>query len=128
MKIFSLITLALLASFTIARVHQDEIKNQPIAVELPFDTPPNICFDSIYLISSYDSLGVMYIINLTGTVTEWKGGKQTQYPADVFMMNWCTWTADLGEGQYVTIDAYRGETFTYIDGQYRPFTPKNRMP
>lgn len=92
---------------------------------LAFEMPSNVAADTIYVMSQYNSEALKFIINLTGSVTIWRGEDRMQYGAEVYMLDHVTWSANMEGGQYVTINAATGETRVFLDGEYRRYKNKS---
>ena len=127
--LFLYIPVSLLLSVIIGRVHQAEIKPQDNPETLTFQPAFNVSVGPVNVLSGYSEAGIDFALNHCDnrvTVSTDDGCKV--YEADVFMLNGTTWTADLGEGDYVTINAESGVTEMRIEGVYRCFNPEKSMP
>lgn len=108
--------------FGFSAIRQAEAKPEEEKLTLKFETPNNITFDSIYLVSRYGER--LFVLNLTGSVTNWNNGKPIQYKADVFMLNDSTWIGMVDSKQYLSINAKSGITEYLLDGEYEYLEPK----
>jgi len=130
MKIFFYILVSLFVSISIARVHQNELKPQPNQTQtLAFSPFFNVAVGPVNVLSAYPEAGVDFALNhVESRATVFTDAGSTVYPAKVFMLSGNTWTADLGDGDYITINAESGVTEMRVEGVYRCFNPEISQP
>ena len=127
--LFLYIPVSLLLSVIIGRVHQAEIKPQDNPETLTFQPAFNVSVGPVNVLSAYPEAGIDFALNhCDGLATVSTDDGCARYEADVFMLSGTAWTADLGEGDYVTINAESGVTEMRIEGVYRCFNPEKSMP
>lgn len=133
MKFFTFyitVSLTIVGSFSLAKVVQKQIKPQPNQTEkLAFSPRFNVAVGPVNILSAYPEAGVDFALNhVESRATVFTDNGSTVYPAKVFMLSENTWTADLGDGDYITINAESGVTEMRISGEYRCFNPEISKP
>lgn len=121
---------SLVASIAIGKAHQNEIKPEKNDTQaLAFPPSYNVSVGPVNVLSAYPDTGIDFALNhVDGRATVSTDNGCRVYPADVFMLRGNTWTADLGDGDYVTINAESGVTEMRIEGVYRCFNPEISKP
>lgn len=131
MKLVSIYALlSVVVSIGVGIWHQPTITPSGVTTEnLPFNPAYNVAISTKSVVAAYPQSGVDFTLKYhpgvlyVGTET----GLQIM-DAEVFQVSPTAWTADCGDGQYVTVDAASGETWAYLDGEFRCYTKETSKP
>lgn len=122
--VYTVVSLLFGAAFGI--VKQNEKQPDATPATLNFQPALNISVGPSTVLSAYPESGVDFVLDYQkGQVTIGSDEGQFTYPAEVFRLSNNEWTAQIGGGQYVTINAETGTTDRLIDGEYRFFSPEH---
>ena len=128
MKISIYIALSLLASVSIGVMHQPNIRPSEVQLQnLPFTPALNVAVGPQNIVAAYPRTGIDFTMKYhPGTLFIGTESGLRIIDAEVFQVSPTAWTADVGDGQYVTIDAATGEAWAYIDGEFRCYTKETQ--
>lgn len=115
------------ASVVIGSLHMQEIKNNPPAPVIP-ETHFNVSFGPKNIVSAYPITGIDFTLKFSGTVAIGSDNGLEIHDAEVFQLSATEWTADMGDGRFVTVDVATGETTYNLDGRPHTLCPENSKP
>ena len=120
----------LLASVSVGILHQPTITPSEVNPKnLQFTPAYNVSVGAKSVVAAYPATGVDFTLKYhPGTLYVGSEGGLQIMDAEVFQVSPTAWTADCGDGQYVTIDAASGETWAYIDGEFKCYTKETSKP
>ena len=123
--IYFLVSLGASVGIGIVRHNEKQPELTP-ATTLNFQPALNVSVGPNTVLSAYPESGVDFVLDYAkGRVTIGSDEGQFTYPAEVFRLSNTEWTAQIGGGQYVTVNAETGTTDRLIDGEYRFFSPEH---
>ena len=128
MKISIYIAISLLASVSIGVMQQKNLRPSEINPEnLPFTPAYNVSVGAKNIVAAYPRTGVDFTMKYhPGALYVGTESGLRIMNAEVFQVSPTAWTADCGDGQYVTVNAATGEAWAYIDGEFRCYTKETQ--
>lgn len=115
------VLVSLTASVAVGTIQRKQIAQNPIAPVIPV-TNYNVSFGPKTIVAAYPVAGIDFTLKFSGTVAIGSDNGLDIRDAEVFQLSPNEWTADIGEGKFVTVNVATGETNYNIDG--RPHTLK----
>ena len=114
-------------SVLIGRVQYQEIKANPPAPAAPA-THYNVTFGPKTIVAAYPVAGIDFTLKFSGAVAIGSDIGLDIRDAEVFQLSPDEWTADMGEGKFVTVNVATGETTYNIDGRPHTLCPEVSNP
>ena len=118
---------SLTASVAVGTIQRKQIAQNPIAPVIPV-TNYNVSFGPKTIVAAYPVAGIDFTLKFSGTVAIGSDNGLDIRDAEVFQLSPNEWTADMGEGKFVTVNVATGETTYNIDGRPHTLCPEISNP
>ena len=121
------VLVSLTASVAVGTIQRKQITANPIAPVIPA-THYNVTFGPKTIVAAYPVAGIDFTLKFSGMVAIGSDSGLYIRDADVFQLSPNEWTADMGEGKFVTVNVATGETNYNIDGKPHTLCPEVSNP
>ena len=120
------VLVSLTASVAVGTIQRKQTQN-PIAPVIPA-THYNVTFGPKTIVAAYPVAGIDFTLKFSGAVAIGSDTGLDIRDAEVFQLSPDEWTADMGDGKFVTVNVATGETTYNIDGRPHTLCPEVSNP
>ena len=120
------VLVSMTASVAVGTIQRKQTQN-PIAPVVPA-THYNVTFGPKTIVAAYPVAGIDFTLKFSGAVAIGSDTGLDIRDAEVFQLSPDEWTADMGDGKFVTVNVATGETTYNIDGRPHTLCPEVSNP